>query len=71
MVFIYHFSGLTLIIKLFISLDREMDSLSFDIHVYCVNIKCLGTENTAEMQKMPYQPLSIRNSQRQIHIPAA
>ena len=29
--FIYHFSGLTLIILLFISLDREMDSLSFDI----------------------------------------
>ena len=28
---IYHFSGLTLMILLFISLDREMDSLSFDI----------------------------------------
>ena len=31
MLFIYHFSGLTLIILLFVSLDREVDSLSFDI----------------------------------------
>ena len=34
-----------------------MYSLSFD--VYCVNIRCIGTEKTTMTQIAPYQLLSI------------
>ena len=59
MFFIYHFSRLSLTIKLFIPLDREMYSLSFDVGLYHVNIKCIGTEKTTMTQIVPYQLLSI------------